>query len=899
MALLSRHLVSAGYELISERVDTPEAMRVALKRQEWDVILCDYSMPHFGALSALTLLKEIGLDIPVIIISGTIGEQIAVGAMRAGAHDYLMKDNLARLAPTIERELAESANRKARRQAEAALRKSEERVQRYFDLGLIGMAITSPNKEILEVNDKICEILGYKRSELLQTTWSKLTYPDDLPMDVAQFDRVMAGEIDSYSLDKRWVRKDGRVIHTTISVRCLRRTDGSVDYFMALLQDITERKHAEQQLRLQATALQSAANAIVITDNQGTISWVNPAFTRLTGYSSREVSGRNVSILKSGSHGPAFYKNLWDTILARQVWQGEMINRRKDGSQYDEEQTITPVLDETGEIINFIANKQAITERKRAEEERTQLTDQIENQRQRLDNIVASVPGVVWEAWGEPDAANQRINFVSDYVETMLGYSVEEWLSTPNFWLSIVHPDDREQTAQAAAADFASRTSDGTLEFRWVAKDGRILWVQSHTATIIDDEGQPVGSRGVTIDITERKRVEEALQASEDQLRQSQKLEAVGHLAGGVAHDFNNLLTVITGYSDLTLLRLDKDEPNRANVEEIKKAGQRAASLTRQLLAFSRKQVLQPRILKLNSIVSDVEKMLRRLIGEDIDLLTLLEPSLGQINADPGQIEQVILNLAVNARDAMPQGGKLTIETSNVDLDNEYARKHAAIRPGKYVMLALSDTGTGMDAETQARMFEPFFTTKVQGKGTGLGLSTVYGIVKQSEGNIWVYSELGKGTTFKVYLPRVDDLARIETAPESGAAAPQGRETVLLTEDEEPVRRLTRRILELNGYQVLEAANGDEALSIYKEHTGQIDLIVTDVVMPKMSGLELAQSVKILRPNIKVLYLSGYTDDAIVRHGILDQKMAFLQKPFTPDALLRKVREVLDATPDE
>jgi signal transduction histidine kinase/ActR/RegA family two-component response regulator len=394
----------------------------------------------------------------------------------------------------------------------------------------------------------------------------------------------------------------------------------------------------------------------------------------------------------------------------------------------------------------------------------------------------------------------------------------------------------------------------------------------------------------------ERKRAEEALHASEEQLRQSQKLEAVGQLAGGIAHDFNNLLTVISGYSDLTLMRLDKEEPIRSNIEEIKKAGDRAASLTRQLLAFSRKQVLQPKLLKLNAIVSDVDKMLRRLIGEDIDLLTVLEPALGQINADPGQIEQVILNLAVNARDAMPLGGKLTIETSNVSVDNEHAGNHTAIRPGNYVMLALSDTGTGMDADTQRRMFEPFFTTKVQGKGTGLGLSTVYGIVKQSEGNIGVYSELGKGTTFKVYLPRVDDVAQIETVPDAVADLPNGRETVLLTEDEDPVRRLTKTILELNGYQVLEATCGDEALSIYKSHRGQIDLILTDVVMPRMSGRELAQTLQTIRPDIKILYLSGYTDDAIVRHGLLDQEMSFLQKPFTPDALLRKVREVLDRT---
>jgi CheY-like chemotaxis protein len=343
------------------------------------------------------------------------------------------------------------------------------------------------------------------------------------------------------------------------------------------------------------------------------------------------------------------------------------------------------------------------------------------------------------------------------------------------------------------------------------------------------------------------------------------------------------------------LRRLDKNNPLRSNLEEIKKAGERAASLTRQLLAFSRKQVLQPMVLQLNAIVADVDKMLRRLIGEDIDPLTVLEPSLGQIKADPGQIEQVLLNLAVNARDAMPQGGKLTIETQNVYLDNQYARWHTAIQPGHYVMLAVSDTGCGIDAETQAHIFEPFFTTKEQGKGTGLGLSTVYGIVKQSGGHLWVYSEVGKGTTFKIYLPRVDGGTERDGPHTTPAELPQGRETVLLTEDEEQVRQMIRVILEMNGYCILEAASGEEALALYKQHEGQIDLVMTDVVMPQMSGRELAQSLESLHPGIKVLYMSGYTDDAIVRHGLLDQEIAFLQKPFTPDALMRKVREVLDA----
>jgi signal transduction histidine kinase/CheY-like chemotaxis protein len=382
----------------------------------------------------------------------------------------------------------------------------------------------------------------------------------------------------------------------------------------------------------------------------------------------------------------------------------------------------------------------------------------------------------------------------------------------------------------------------------------------------------------------------------EEQLRQSQKMEAVGQLAGGIAHDFNNLLTAITGYSELTLRRLQAEDPLYRNIVEIKKAGERAASLTRQLLAFSRKQVLQPKVLALNSIISDVEKMLSRLIGEDIELRTVLEPQIGNIKADPGQIEQVLLNLAVNARDAMPHGGKLTIETGNVYLDEGYADQHLAVNPGHYVMLSVSDTGTGMDEKTQARIFEPFFTTKEAGKGTGLGLSTVYGIVKQSGGNIWVYSEVGQGTSFKVYLPRVDEGAQDYKRSAEPEDALQGTEMILLAEDEEMVRKLAREVLEMYGYKVLEAANGGAALLICERHEEPIDLLITDVIMPEMGGRELATRLSQIRPEMKVLYMSGYTDDAIVHRGVLDEDANFIQKPFSPQTLASKVREVLGDT---
>jgi signal transduction histidine kinase len=394
----------------------------------------------------------------------------------------------------------------------------------------------------------------------------------------------------------------------------------------------------------------------------------------------------------------------------------------------------------------------------------------------------------------------------------------------------------------------------------------------------------------------ERTEAVDALRNTEQQLQQAQKLEAVGRLAGGISHDFNNILTAILGYSDLTLQRLLDGDPLKRNLLEIRNASVRAAALTRQLLAFSRKQVLQPITLDLNSVVQDLERMLARMIGEDIELTTSLNHELGNVRADPGQMEQVIMNLVVNARDAMPDGGKLMIETDNVELDESYAQRHLSVSPGPYIMLAVSDTGTGMDSDTLEHMFEPFFTTKEAGKGTGLGLSTVYGIVKQSGGNIFVYSEMGRGTTFKIYLPQVDKPAEKYTTGGLPREIPRGTETILLVEDSDVVRALAQEVLEASGFQVFEAADPESAIAICENHNGAINLLLTDVVMPGMSGSEMSVRLLKLCPRMRVLFMSGYTADAIVNQGVLDGGLNFIQKPFTPDALVLKVREVLDLT---
>jgi two-component system cell cycle sensor histidine kinase/response regulator CckA len=465
--------------------------------------------------------------------------------------------------------------------------------------------------------------------------------------------------------------------------------------------------------------------------------------------------------------------------------------------------------------------------------------------------------------------------------ERLFGYSAEEIIGQPtsaNVWLN--WPAEMRALKKVRCGEHVPPFE--TVRRR---KDGKEIQVSVSVSPIRDDAGQTIGASTISRDISERKRLE-------DQVRQSQKMEAIGQLAGGIAHDFNNLLTIISGYSGL-LLNSRVDPSTKGQLKEIHKAGERAASLTRQLLAFSRKQVLAPRVLDLNATVMDTEKMLRRLIGEDMLMATALDPGLMPVKVDPGQIEQVIINLAVNARDAMPKGGKLTIETANVELDEAFTRLRPDVKPGRYVMLAVSDTGCGMTKEVQARIFEPFFTTKGPGKGTGLGLATVYGIIRQSGGNIYVYSEPDRGTTFKIYLPAVEEQASPDESVYGMNVAAFGNETILLVEDEDAVRGIARLALEAHGYKVLEASRGVEAIHLCTTHQGPIDLVVTDVVMPEMGGREVAERIGTLNGRIKVLYVSGYTDDAVVRHGILEAQAAFLQKPFTPVALATKVREVL------
>jgi two-component system cell cycle sensor histidine kinase/response regulator CckA len=478
------------------------------------------------------------------------------------------------------------------------------------------------------------------------------------------------------------------------------------------------------------------------------------------------------------------------------------------------------------------------------------------------------------------DHKTHRFLAINDAAIRHYGYSRIEFLQ-----MSL---DDLRPPGDASASGFDRSEPGGPRpgQARHAKKDGTVIDVDITVQSFV------LGSRpcglAIALDATERNRMEQ-------QIRQSQKMEAIGNLAGGVAHDFNNLLSVILSYSEMLAAGLEAGDPMRADLEEILGAGKRAADLTRQLLAFSRQQILQPRNLDVNTVIGGLAKMLRRLVGEDVDLKVLTASELGTVNADPGQVEQILMNLIVNARDAMPKGGKLTIETANIELDGGYSEAHGDVRQGSYVMLSVADTGSGMDAATRERIFEPFFTTKGKGKGTGLGLSTVFGIVQQSGAHIRVQSELGRGTTIKVYFPLSGAACASATYATTDSRSRRGTETILLVEDEEPVRALARTILERHGYHVLDAQSGGDALLICEQHAAEIDLLLTDVVMPRMSGKKLAERLGSLRPDMKVLYMSGYTDDSIIRHGVLDSHVAFLQKPITPDALTRKVREVIDA----
>ncbi|HEX5410590.1 MAG TPA: PAS domain S-box protein [Terriglobia bacterium] len=613
--------------------------------------------------------------------------------------------------------------------------------------------------------------------------------------------------------------------------------------------------------------------AIASQDADGRITEQNAAHRTLLGYSDDELKGRTPGHYLAGEMGE--FGRTREELLRWGSYLGETRCRTRSGRWVDAEISMALVRNARGEIIGYTTFIFDITQKKRME-------DALRESEERFTTFMNNsfIIALMRDTCG-------RYVYVNRAFEQYVGKPSAEILGkTPiDLW-----PESSAE--ELIAADQVVLSTGRPLEkYETTSLPGRETkeWLAARFP--FHDRKRKAFVGCVLIDVTERKSLEE-------QLRQSQKMEAVGRLAGGIAHDFNNLLTIITGYSELLLGSDAILEEQRSKIEEIKKAGERAALLTRQLLAFSRKQVLAPRVLNLNTVVENLRKMIDRLIGEDIEFVTIPFGALGKVKADPGQVEQIVMNLVVNARDAMPHGGRLIIETANVEFDEEYARSHVPSVPGHYVMLAVGDTGTGIEPDVQKHIFEPFFTTKETGKGTGLGLATAYGIVKQSGGFIWVYSEVGIGTVFKIYFPRVLEQDELPAVIQHEPGQLKGTETILVAEDEVALRILVCETLARFGYKVLVAADGKAAVKLSEQCNEPIHLLIADVVMPRMSGREVAEKVRAARPKIEVLYISGYTDDAIIQHGAIGPNQGFLQKPFTPAALARKVRQILQHQPE-
>ena len=640
---------------------------------------------------------------------------------------------------------------------------------------------------------------------------------------------------------------------------------------------MTDDVHSENEERYRHVLERFPETISVLSD--GKIVYVNPAGVKMFGASSpEELLGKSALDLvhpESRELGEKRLRDLFEKGKDTPLDEAKFL--RLDGTAVDVEVCSIPtVYHGRPAVLGFIKD---ITERKRAEEA-------LRSSSETLLALVNSSPLAI--VTFDPDG---NIRMWNPAAERMFGWKAGEVVGRPH----PIVPADK----QAEFREFREFAMGGGMftgrELRRIRKDGSYIDISVSTAPLLNASGSITSVMSIITDISERKRAEEALRLSEEQLRQAQKMEAVGRLAGGIAHDFNNLLMAITGYSELLLERVGDNEPMWREIDEIRKAGARAASLTRQLLAFSRRQVLQPKMLDLNGVVVSVERMLRRLIGEDVELVTSLGEELGKVKADPGQLEQVIMNLAINSRDAMPGGGKLVLRTANMDAGEEDAVRPVEVPAGKWVVLSVSDTGTGMSDDVKAHLFEPFFTTKE--KGTGLGLATVYGIVRQSGGHIRVDSEPGRGTTMEIYLPCLAGATDTHTETSAPSDYAGGKETILVAEDEDMVRELVREILQRGGYTVLEARNGEEALAVATRHPNPIHLVVTDMVMPRMGGYELAERLVPLRPEMKVLFMSGYTEKVSLHHRILNRQAAFLQKPFGPGTLSAKVREVLDTIP--
>ena len=797
-----------------------------------------------------------------------------------------------------------------RKQAEQALVESEAKFRAVADTATSGIYIHA-NDRFLYVNRASEAISGYTREELTRKKVWEVVHPEDLQTLQSRAESRNRGEQVPSRYEFRLIHKSGEIRWVDFSAALIQFEGQSA--ILATVFDITDRKRGEQ---LQSALYRIASLASSATDLPQFYKSIHDIVGEL-------MFARNfyIAVLsedRSTIEIPYFVDEEDATPPTSEAWRGGLTDYLlRKGTPLLVNPTVFQKLVDSGEVISRgapsidwlgvplkIADKtfgvlavQSYSEKVRFGKKEMdilmfvsqQVASTIEHRRSQealrrsemryRSQVQSAVYGIY------RSSLQGKFLDVNPALVQMLGYDSAEELYALDMAKDLyVDPKERKRHVR----DFGHADRIDAVETRWKRKNGKIITVRLSGRGGMKYPGEPESFEMICEDITERRTLEE-------QLLHSQKMEAVGRLAGGVAHDFNNLLTVIKGYGDLILNELPEKDPMRSEVDEIRRAAERAASLTHQLLAFSRRQVMAPRVVDLNQVVSNMQKLLKRLLGEDVELLVSLDPRLGKVKADPGQLEQVIMNLAVNARDAMPRGGKLTLETSNRSIDDSYARDLAVVNAGEYAMVAVSDSGIGMDSETASHIFEPFFTTKETGKGTGLGLSTVYGIIKQSGGYIWVYSEPGIGTTFKIYLPIVEAAEADETGVRPAMSMSyRGAETILLVEDEDGVRALIREVLQRYGYKVLETRNGGEALIECEQHKGSIQLLLTDVVLAQVTGTELAKRLVVLRPDMKVLFVSGYTEEAIIHHGVLEPGTAFLQKPFTPTVLAKKVREVLE-----
>ncbi|HYL12856.1 MAG TPA: PAS domain S-box protein [Terriglobales bacterium] len=874
--LCTRKLRSAGLPVDVDVVKTSQEFIERAAAQVYDIVLTDYRLSHWSGLDAVHWLRSSGRDTPLILFTDTLDAELAIECLKNGVSGYVLKDNLDRLPIAVRRVLEQRKLREQRDRAEQELRKSEEQYRLLFYANPHPMWVfDSETLRFLAVNNAALQHYGYSLREFLSMTVKEIRPPEDMERFLKSADRrVDSGE--TYRALWRHRKKDGTVIDVEISSQPI--VFGSVNAQLVLAHDVTAQRRAEAELRDNKEQLQllldSTAEGILGVDLQGNYTLSNSACLRMLGYDSAEVlRGKNLHRLMhhtkaDGSPYPEDECPILKSLRKGVPFQlADEVFWRRDGTSFPVEYWSYP-LQRDGQVVGGVVTFFDISRRRQSEES-------LRRSEEQYRSIIEGAPYGIFRVDKDDQVVMANPAFVA-----LLAYENRERVVGLNA-VTDIFLDSTEYRSAISAFEVGGTST--RYDTKWKRGDGTSITVRLAGRQLVDEHGNSLGFEVFVEDITERRVLQK-------QFEHAQRMEAVGRLAGGVAHDFNNLLMIISSYAQLLEESPSDPEMVIQYARQVREATSRAASVTRQLLAFSRKQVLEPMTLDLNNVVVDLGKMLPRLLGEDIEVVTVPALALGKVRADRGQIEQVIMNLAVNARDAMPEGGHLTIETSNVELDAQYSQRYAAdVPPGNYVMLAVSDTGTGMDAEIQAHIFEPFFTTKDAGKGTGLGLATVYGIVKQSRGFIWVYSELAKGTTFKIYLPRIDVPTDTEQVSPVTKIAPGGSETILLVEDELALRLVSRVYLESKGYAILEAGNATEALKICRSYKREIQVLITDMVMPGLGGIELAKAALELRPELSIILVSGYAD----RTPSDDARAIgarFLQKPFSLDALARLVR---------